>query len=266
MNPASPSPEMTDAVREVPDETRCGVRRDSAFQETRWSLVQRASGDHPTGAAAAVDELCRLCWFPLFAYARRKGSPPEQAEDTVQSFLADACARSLFTKPDPAKGRLRNFLLTAFDRWSITRWHHDHAQIRGGRSERIPLDLAEAEASYQRQDAASLTPEQLYHRQWATGLLESAAEAVRAEYHETGRGLVFDCLSPVLEGEAPAGGYAAAALVLDMTENAARQAAHRLRQAYRRELTRAVALTMGRTGEEVGPDDLAALREMLEFT
>lgn len=242
----------------------CGLKRDPFFQETRWSLIERAGGDH-AAASPAINELCRIYWFPLFAYARRKGSPPEQAEDTVQGFLADACARGLFTKPNPEKGRLRNFLLTAFDRWSITRWHSDHAQIRGGRSVRVPMDLAEAEASYQQEDAASLTPEQLYHRQWATQLLESAAESLRAEYHETGRGVVYDWLSPVLEGESPAGGYAAAAVALEMTENAARQAAHRLRQAYRRELTLAVALTMGRAGEEVRPDDLAGLRELLEF-
>lgn len=256
MFPDSPCPGTAD--------TFCGVRRDAGFQETRWSLVLRAAGDEPA-AARAVEELCRLCWFPLFAYARRKGSPPEQAEDAVQGFLADACARGLFTKPAPEKGRLRNFLLTAFDRWSITRWHSDHAQIRGGRSMRVSMNFAEAEAIYQQEDAASLTPEQLYHRQWATQLLESAAEAVRAEYHETGRGVIYDWLSPVLEGESPAGGYAAAAVALEMTENAARQAAHRLRQAYRRELTLAVALTMGRTGEEIRPDDLAGLRELLEF-
>jgi RNA polymerase sigma-70 factor (ECF subfamily) len=240
----------------------CGLPRDPAFRDTRWSLIRRAAGEG-TLAAPALKELCRLYWFPLFSYARRQGSPPEQAEDEVQGFFADACARNLFTQPDPAQGRLRTFLLTAFGRWRITRWHRDHTQGRGGKITRIPWDLAAAEASYQSENSPGLSPEQIYHRQWAACLLENAAAAVAADYAETGRASLFEILSPVLEGDSPAEGYAATALTLNMTENAVRQAAHRLRQAYRRELTRTLAISLGTTEAAILKDNLAALREFL---
>ncbi len=232
------------------------------FQETRWSLVHRVAGGGREGSEA-LSELCRLAWFPLFSYARRLGWEAEDAEDAVQDFLSGACDKGLFALVEKERGKLRTYLLTAFDRALKNKYRHRNAARRGGGATVLSLDLAGVEAQFARECRETETPDRLYHRQWAIQLLEAALEAVEREYTETGRGRIFEVLSEGLEGEGPAGGYAAAGLALGLRENAARQAMHRLRLAFRRELRRCVALSLG-SSDPVGiTSDLEALREAL---
>ena len=51
-----------------------------AFPPTRWSLVCSMRGER---AEEALAELCRLYWLPLYAFARREGLNPENAEDVT---------------------------------------------------------------------------------------------------------------------------------------------------------------------------------------
>ena len=56
------------------------------FSTTRWTVVLSAAGsDSPQ--AEALEQLCRTYWPPLFAFLRRQGSTPHEAEDIVQGFF-----------------------------------------------------------------------------------------------------------------------------------------------------------------------------------
>ena len=55
------------------------------FATTRWSLVL-ASGDSASdGSERALEELCAQYWYPLYAYARRRGYDTEDARDLTQA-------------------------------------------------------------------------------------------------------------------------------------------------------------------------------------
>jgi DNA-directed RNA polymerase specialized sigma24 family protein len=235
---------------------------DYRFQDTRWSLVSKVSDGGEVGETALA-ELCRLAWFPLFAFARRLGWSPEDAEDAVQSFLAKACTNGLFASAQPDRGKLRTYLLTAFKRLLLNEQRRQQAQSRGGGVAHLPLNLAGVEEQYHREYRETETPDRLYHRQWAIGVLESALVAVELEYRDTGRAVLFEVLGTGLEGEGPPGGYGACGRRLGISENAARQAMHRLRVAFRRELWRGVALSLGNTDPAEIARDLEALREAL---
>ena len=102
------------------------------FPTTHWSLVARAGGRDDPAACAALEGLCRDYWFPLYAFARRRGLPAQEAEDAVQGLLADLIARGDLAGLDPSKGRFRSFLRAACDHHLANRRDHDRAARRGG--------------------------------------------------------------------------------------------------------------------------------------
>ena len=63
------------------------------FATTRWSMVLRAGRSDTTRAQAALAELCGTYWYPLYAYARRRGCSPQDAEDATQEILVKVLTR-----------------------------------------------------------------------------------------------------------------------------------------------------------------------------
>ena len=65
--------------------TRGGVQ----FAETHWSLVLAAGrGGDSTRAGQALATLCESYWYPLYAFIRRQGHAPHDAQDLTQEFFA----------------------------------------------------------------------------------------------------------------------------------------------------------------------------------
>jgi RNA polymerase sigma-70 factor (ECF subfamily) len=62
--------------------------RPHAFQTTRWTLVERVNGAFDAEAAAALAALCNAYWYPIYAFIRRSGHTPHDAEDLTQGFFA----------------------------------------------------------------------------------------------------------------------------------------------------------------------------------
>ena len=65
-----------------------GVASPPLFTTTHWSVVLAAADQETPEAAAALERLCRTYWNPLFAYVRREGHSPEDAQDLTQEFFA----------------------------------------------------------------------------------------------------------------------------------------------------------------------------------
>ena len=58
------------------------------FPPTRWSVVLAATQRHSPESAQAMESLCRAYWYPLYAYVRRSGQSPHDAQDLTQEFFA----------------------------------------------------------------------------------------------------------------------------------------------------------------------------------
>ena len=213
------------------------------FPSTCWSLVLAARDPAEPRARQALASLCSAYWYPLYAFIRRRGSPPELAEDLAQEFFAGFLRRGFLDGVAPDRGRFRAFLLAACKNFLANRRDHDRARKRGGGLSPVPIDCRDAEGRYAREPAHEMTPERLYDRRWALTLLDRVLGRLAAEMGRAGKGELFARLEPTLMGGRDAGTYALVAGELGLTEGAVKMAAHRLRRRYR-ELLRA---EIGRT-------------------
>lgn len=204
----------------------------SRFAATRWSMVL-AVGNWRAGTDArrAMSELAQLYWFPLYAYLRRRGSSPSEAEDLVQGFFARLLEKDALAAVDRSKGKFRSFLLAALKNFLANEWDKRRAAKRGG-GEILSLDGLEAEARYAAEPADTMTPERVFERRWALAVLDQVLSRLREDYVARGEGAVFAALEHLLVGGGGSG-YGRIAEQLGMTEAAVKVAAHRLRRRYR---------------------------------
>ncbi|NLF31999.1 MAG: sigma-70 family RNA polymerase sigma factor [Planctomycetes bacterium] len=230
------------------------------FGATRWSVVLAAADDRrPTTSRDAMAELIGAYWFPLYAFLRRAGSAPQEAEDLVQGFFAELMDKRALAAVDPSKGRFRSFLLAALKHFVSKRRARGRALKRGGGRVLLSLDALDAEARYAIEPADTLTPERLFERQWALAVLQQVLARLRAAYAADGKAALYEALEPCLT--AGAIDYAEAAAALDMSPAAVRTAAHRLRRRYRDGLTAEIARTVQSPGEVA--DEIAYLLNCL---
>ena len=230
------------------------------FPPTRWSVVLTASAGG-NEARAALEEICRLYWFPLYAFARQRGWSPEDAEDEAQDFLAQVAAGELLAGAVPARGRLRTYLLAAFQRDLIDAHRRAHRVKRGGYVKFLPIEALEAESRF------SSTPVKnsavaAYDRAWAIACLDAAISGLEREYGDGRRLALFQSLRCFLDPEVE-GDYAATALATGLAPNALRQAVFRLRQRFRVRLRQTIADTLDHPSECLIDEELAALRATL---
>jgi RNA polymerase sigma factor (sigma-70 family) len=227
------------------------------FATTRWSVVAAAGGAPSPEAREAVATLCRAYWYPLYAYARRRSASADDAQELTQEFFAHLLEKESLRSADPARGKFRSFLLTAFQRFLGHQRDRARAQKRGGGRAVLPLDFQAGERLYRREPADHATPEAVYERRWALTLLEQTLARLRQEMVKAGKGRLFECLKGTLTGEEGVGPYARLAEELGLSEQAVKVAVHRLRRRYGELLRDEIAQTVG-TPEEV-EDELRAL-------
>src|SRR6266516_3176522 len=198
------------------------------FTTTHWSVVGAAPE-----SASALETLCCTYWYPLYAYIRRRGHSPEEAEDLTQGFFARLLASEDLSGVDRAKGKFRSFLLAALNHFLANEWDRATAAKRGGNQVLISLDDENAEERYRMEPAAEVAPEKLFERSWARTLLAQGLARLRAEYAADGKPQQFDQIRCFLTEETGEGGYAAVAARLNMSTGAVAVAVHRMRQRYR---------------------------------
>jgi len=208
------------------------------FTATHWSVVLTAGQTSAPGAAEALEKLCRTYWYPLYAYVRRKGHSPHDAQDLTQEFFARLLARNYLETVGREKGKFRSFLLAALNHFLADERDRALAAKRGGGKVFLSLDEQDAETRYQADVASPLSPDQIYDKRWATTLLEQAFAKLRQESVAAEKGERFDRLKIFLEDGTEPGDYAALGVELGMAANTVAAAVHRLRQRYR-ELVRA---------------------------
>jgi RNA polymerase sigma factor (sigma-70 family) len=219
------------------------------FATTQWSVVLTAGRAEFQLAQDALETLCKTYWYPLYAYVRRRGYSPADAEDLTQEFFAWLLERKWLGKADPQRGRFRSFLLTSISNFLSNEWDKARTQKRGG-GKIISLERDEAENRYTWQPLSysipesSFTPEQSFEWRWALTLLDQVMGRLKVEFEQENKKELFETLKPCLLGENTAQPYAILAGKLGMTEGSVKVTVHRLRQRYRQLLREEIASTV----------------------
>jgi RNA polymerase sigma-70 factor (ECF subfamily) len=221
----------------------------AAFATTHWSVVLAAGRTNAPQTAEALEKLCRSYWYPLYAFVRRQGHTPEDAQDLTQAFFAHLLRKDFLRNVGPEKGRFRSFLLACLKHFVADEWEKAHAAKRGETSPELRLDLDGAEERYALEAGVEANAERLYERRWALNLLDHVLERLRQEAIAEGRDALFDELQGCLLGERPTETYAQLGARLGLSETAVKVTVHRLRQRYREVLREEIAHTVARPDE-----------------
>jgi RNA polymerase sigma-70 factor (ECF subfamily) len=222
------------------------------FATTRWTLVAAAGKQATPEARKALAELCRLYWYPLYAFVRRRGYDAEEALDLTQGFFTRLIEKNDLAAADPNRGRFRSWLLASVKHYLANEWDRATAAKRGGGKAvySIDIDPDDAEGRYRHEPSHQLTPERIFDRRWALTMLEQTLSDLRAECDRDGKAALFEALRPSLTAEGQDDSYQDVADRLATTQGAVKVAAHRLRRRYRELLREQIAQTVER------PDDV----------
>lgn len=230
----------------------------AAFSTTHWSVVVEAAKNDSAASAEALEKLCRIYWYPLYAFARRRGCDREEAEDLSQGFFEHLIEKEALKSVGSEKGKFRSFLLTSFSNFVNNERGKQRAQKRGGLNLITSWEEVEAEQRYLDESVEGLTPEKLFDRRWAFTVVEQVLSQLRQEYAGGNKLPVFVELEAFLTQEAGPGVIAAAAQRLQMGEGALKVALHRLRRRFGEHLRAQVTSTL------VSPDEVEEeLRHLL---
>lgn len=223
-------------------------RRDR-FSTTQWSLVLAAGDAQGQGSREALALLCERYWYPLYAYVRRRGYDPDEAQDLTQGFFAQFLEKGYFGRANKELGRFRSYLLSSLKHYLANEWDRQRAQKRGGDVHIFSIDLGQAEKTYSAQPVEWETPEQVYDRRWALSQLDRAVGRLAREMEEKGKNGRFEVLKGLLTGDESRGFYATAASELKTSEGAVRVAAHRMRRRFGELLRLEIADTVAEEGK-----------------
>ena len=230
------------------DSAAAGQYGATAFSTTHWSVVLEAQAESPA-AQAALEQLCRTYWRPIYSFVRRQGTKPEEAKDITQGFFALILERKDFQSVRQQKGRLRSFLLASLKHFMANERRDAATMKRGGGRTLIPLDAIESYDSREFDRSDMLSADLLYDRRWAFTVLDRVFARLREESQGSAGAPLLERLNTLLSDEPDRPSQAEIAREFGMTENAVKQAFHRLRQRYRQLLREEVAHTVATPAE-----------------
>jgi RNA polymerase sigma-70 factor (ECF subfamily) len=227
------------------------AENDSAgwFSTTHWSVVLAARDDNSPEAGAALEQLCRPYWRPLYSFLRRSGHSPEDAMDLTQGFFERLLEKRALAAADPERGRFRSFLLASLKNFVADFHDKANAQKRGGGASFISLNERDAEDSYAKEPSHTQTPDKIFDRRWALTVLKETLARLRTAYVQREGQLSFAQVKEFLFRTEQTVQFAEAAESLGVNPNTLRSTVSRLRERYREELRRVVADTVLSPGE-----------------
>jgi RNA polymerase sigma-70 factor (ECF subfamily) len=217
----------------------------SQFPTTRWTLVVAAGDPQRKDARSALVSLCENYWYPLYAYLRRRGYAPDQAQDLTQEFFMRVLEGRYLDRADPEKGRFRSFILTSLKFFAADEQDRQRAQKRGGGAV-VSFEFSSRESGeerYQREPGHDETPDRIFERRWALSMLERVMDRLRDEFVQHGRSENFERMKVFLLGQSEAP-YADLAREMNTSEGALKVAIHRLRKRYRELFRQEIADTV----------------------
>jgi RNA polymerase sigma-70 factor (ECF subfamily) len=219
------------------------------FATAHWSVVLAARDQPAVEAHVAMEQLCRRYWYPVYAYLRREGHSPVDAEDLTQEFLARLIANRDLQHVEPKRGKFRSFLLGTLKHFLADERKRVSAQERGGRQTIVSFDAASAAARFELEPADTVTPETPFERQWALTVLGGVRDRLRARHEQRGKAELFAALEPCLGGSGQPMSYAEIGATFEMSEGHVKVAVHRLRKEFGEMLREEIAGTVASEAE-----------------
>jgi RNA polymerase sigma factor (sigma-70 family) len=219
------------------------------FPTTHWSLIRSSADDNGAQAEAALAELCRTYWYPIYSFIRARSASADQAQDLAQEFFVHLLTRRVFASAQPEGGRFRSFLVTSLKNFLSDQTDRRNAQKRGGGTFTMSIDIIGAEERFAHEPVHGETPERIFDRQWALAVVSQTYSQLRDALEREGRGRLFKYLQSFLPGGSDPPATAALSQELGMTENATKVAIHRLRRRYRDLLRANVTHTLSNPAE-----------------
>jgi RNA polymerase sigma-70 factor (ECF subfamily) len=230
------------------------------FPTTSWTLIERIKSPDEGVVAKALEELCAQYHFPLYCYLRRRGCAHHDAQDVLHDFLMLIFRRHSLERLDESKGRLRGWLSTALGRhfaeWRRSEARREQPVAADDADFERGLDFEAIEDRYQHEHFSEAdTPDRVFEREWAIGLLRHVIESLGAKYELRGRSAIFAALRPALEAGGSLRGEDAPAIAarLGLSVDAVNSQFARLLREFREETQAAVRLTVEHA-EEVEPE------------
>lgn len=219
------------------------------FRTTRWSVVLHAG--QSLDGRRALEQLCENYWYPLYAFVRRRGHQPHEAQDLTQEFFARLIEGESLKAVDPAKGKFRTFLLAAMKHFLANTWRDANRLKRGGGRQIISWDGLDPEERYRLEPETEQSPEEIFDRRWAQTVVNQSVARLRSEMEAEGMRDRFEALRAFLQGAAANPPYAEVAAKLGLSEPAVKSAIHRLRRRFAELVREEVAGTVHQ------PEDVA---------
>jgi len=235
--------EPGDHPAEVPPRTA------GQFATTHWSTVVAARDSTSPESRDALERLCRTYWYPLYAFVRRKGHPPDDAQDLTQTFFERFIEKRFLKDVAPERGRFRSFLLAALTHFLANEWDRVKAAKRGGGFQFISLDLTTLEDRYRSDASSEESPERHFDRLWADAVMDHALELLEKEYRAADKAAQFKALAGFLSRPPDEGEYAAVGEQLGLNNHAVAVAVARLRERYRALIRSEIADTVDSPAE-----------------
>jgi DNA-directed RNA polymerase specialized sigma24 family protein len=196
--------------------------------------------------------LCSTYWYPLYAFIRRQGASPAEAEDLTQEFFFRFLERNALGHVQPAAGKFRSFLLACLKHFLANERERAQAQRRGGGRPVISLDGIDPETRFSLEPTDAMTPETLFERRWAFAVLERTLADLKREYCAGEKGDLFDALQGFLPSGEGSVSRAELAAKRGVSVGAIDVAVHRLRQRFGALLREQVARTVSSEAEVKG--------------
>jgi len=210
-------------------------------------MVLVSAHSQAPGSKDAFADLCKLYWYPLYAFIRHRGYSPEDSEDLVQGFFLHLIEHKTLSRVDRSKGKFRSFLLASLQKFLSDEADRARCLKRGGGVEFVPLDLKDGEEHYRRESVDALTPEKVFAARWALALLGEVMNRLREEYATRQEIATVEVLKAFLDPENSKNlpSYEQAAAALRVSTGAVKSLIYRLRKQYaalvREEIDRTVS-------------------------
>ena len=214
-------------------EDESGPRTAAQFATTHWSTVLAAGDSASPGSREALERLCRTYWYPLYAFVRRKGHPPEDAKDLTQAFFQRFLEKHYLRDVLAEKGRFRTFLLTSLTHFLANEWDRTQALKRGGDLVILTLDPAVLEKRYCAEANSKNSPERHFDHLWAEAVMDRALALMEEEFRAAGKADQFDALADFVMRSPDEGEYPAVGERLGLSSHAVAVAVARFRERYR---------------------------------
>jgi RNA polymerase sigma-70 factor (ECF subfamily) len=211
-------------------------------------MIRRAADAADPGCRAALEELCRAYWYPIYAFVRKTGLAHEDAQDLTQEFLSRVVANDrTLGSLDPGLGRFRSFLLVAVRRLMASEWRKAYTQKRGGGAATFSIDESEALERFESETAEDVTPEMIFDRKWAASVMDRTLRRLESHWREKDKPL--EALKTYLTDPRGTRPVADLAAQLGTTIPSLKAAIYRLRRLFADLLREEIAATVSEPGE-----------------